>query len=198
MTPLELFATGLVVISAGVLGLSMILTTARTASQARRRSALRQVVQARGDEIEAIQGRVANVERIVQGRQGECGELETRRARTDAAARAVAADKVELVHELGAAQPGHTLFRCELRTAPEFARLDNRRVIFAREIWERRNVAHVWAADAEAAMTTLLRAFPPASGILPGGLQPETAQAQPPAPAPAAPAPPAPPPAGDR
>ncbi|WP_051340741.1 hypothetical protein [Azospirillum halopraeferens] len=173
MSPLEMFATGLAVISAAALGVSLILTTVRTASQARRLSALRQVVQARTDEIEAMRRRIAGVERLTRTRQGECGELETRRVRTDAATRAAAADKIELVHELGAVHPGYERYRCDLRTAPDFARVETRRLVFAREIWERRNVAIVRAPDAESAMITLNRVFPPASGVLAGSLRPD-------------------------
>ncbi|MGQ9370657.1 hypothetical protein [Azospirillum sp. ST 5-10] len=177
MVPLEIFATGLLVTSAAVLGLSLIQTTARGAALARRRRALRQIVEARRDELDAVDRRIAAAERVVQGRQAECGALETRRVRIDAATGAAIAENVELVHELGAPGPGDGLFRCELRAVPDLARVDLRRIVFSRAIWERRNAALVWAPGPEAAMDAVRRAFPEGCGVLPGSLHAEPAGA---------------------
>jgi len=166
MPALDIFALALIVLSTAALGLIIVIEASRISVLTGRQSLLRKRLADHRKELGLLRGRVEEAQELVRHREDQRGQLDAQRARVASLAASIQADKVELVHELGGPDPGHVLYQCALRTAPDFARVDQRNLIFARDIWHRRNVAHIWAESPDAAHAALQRAFHPRSGIL--------------------------------
>ncbi|HEY0838064.1 MAG TPA: hypothetical protein VGE72_29400 [Azospirillum sp.] len=164
---LDIFALALIILSAAALGLIIVVEASRISVLTGRQSLLRKRLADHRKELSLLRDRVDEVEEAVRRRHDQRSELDAQRARVASLAASIQADKIEMVHDLGGPEPGRVLFQCVLRTAPDFGRVEQRHVIFARDIWQRKNVAHVWAESPDAAHAALQRAFHPRSGVLP-------------------------------
>ncbi|HYH21086.1 MAG TPA: hypothetical protein VD995_20965 [Azospirillum sp.] len=171
MPALDVFALALIVLSTAALGLMIVIEASRISVLSGRQSLLRKRLADHRRELGLLRGRVEEAEEMVRRRQEQRAELDAQRARVVSLAASIQADKIELVHELGGPDPGSVLYQCVLRTAPDFGRIDPRNMIFARDIWQRKNCAHIWAESPDAAHAALLRAFHPRSGVLPGRIE---------------------------
>jgi len=78
---------------------------------------------------------------------------------------------VELVHELGDGDETNG-FWALLAVQDNFANIDRRDVIFSRQIWEYRNVAHIFAPAPDQATALLRTAFTAKNGVLPTQMVP--------------------------
>lgn len=175
MESVDIFALAVLALGIAALGLSVILEGTRMTAASSRHALLRHRIQTRADELAARTRRIDDTAALCGERQGALDRLVAERARLTAVLKSIEATKTVLVHELGEPEAGAQRFDCDLRTAPDFNRIDARRVVFAREIWERPNVARVWADTPDAALAHLQRAFNTRSGIIPA--RPQRAEA---------------------
>jgi len=164
-------ATLIVLLGIGGLGAMVVLEVSRLGVLKARRLRAQKRAEMIATELEQTRRRMADIEARIQHGQTRLTTLAAERERLVALARTVQADKVELVHEIGAPVATATLFRSTLRTTPDFARIDPRQVIGAPVLWQRKNVAHVWAETPEAAHAILHRTFGARSGVLPTGIE---------------------------
>lgn len=171
MTAQIVLALVMVLLGAGALLVMVVTEVSRLGVVAARRALARSRIDTLRNELDQARAQTAETEAAIEEGQARLGMLVAERERLAGLTRSVQADRVELVHEIGMPDGGPAPFRCLLRTAPDFARIDPRHVVFAREIWQRRNVAHIWADTPEAAYALLQRSFPARSGVLPGGIE---------------------------
>lgn len=171
MTADTVFAVLLVLLGVGALGGMVVMEVSRLGVLSARRSLAQKRTDALRAEAEAARTRTTQIESSIDRGKAELTRLAAECQRLASLTRSVEADQVELVHELGAPEGAPAQYRCVLRTVPDFARIDPRHIVFAREIWSRKNVAHVWAETPELAHALLQRAFPNRSGVLPGAIE---------------------------
>jgi hypothetical protein len=153
------------------LGLSVIFEASRLSAAAGRQALLRRRAQSRQREKLELKLRLDSGETETAAKQMKLDAMMAERSRIIAATAALKLSKIELVHEIGEPESGMTLFQGDLRTMPGQGHADQRRIVFAKEIWERSNVAHVWAETPESAMAAIQRAFTARSGIVASRLQ---------------------------
>lgn len=171
MVAIDVFALAVLALGLGALGLSVVYEGTRITAMTGRAALAKRRIQTRADELKELNARIEDTNSRADLQQAGLDRLVRERGRLTGLITSVKAAKVTLIHELGEPDGAAVLFECDLRTAPDFARLDQRRMMFAREIWDRRNVAHVWADGPDAAMAAVQRAFTLRSGLLPGRLQ---------------------------
>ncbi len=166
-----IFAVLLALLGAGALGGMMVMEVSRLGMLSARRSLAQKRTAALRAETEQARARTAHLETAIERGQAHVTALAAECLRLTSLARTVEADRVEVVHDLGAPDGRPAPYRCVLRTGPDFARIDPRHVVFSHRIWQRKNIAHIWAETPELALALLQRAFPARSGVLPGAIE---------------------------
>lgn len=167
----DVFGIAVLLLGLTALGLSVIFEASRLSATAGRLAMVRRRLQTRQREKLDTKANLDKHEADVTAKQAKLDAMTAERARIVAATTALKLSKIEMVHEIGEPDSGALLFQGDLRTNPEQGRPDQRRIVFAKEIWERNNVAHVWADNPEAAMAAIQRAFTARSGIIATRLQ---------------------------
>lgn len=171
MASMDLFALGLVVVCATGLGFTIVVESVKLLAVSGRASQIGGKVESRKAALEELRRQLGVAEDGETRRQAELARLTNDRLRVEGLIKSFQADKLEMVHELGQPDGSNALYICDLKTTPDFNRLDSRRLIFAREIWQHRNVAHVWAESADAALGHVQRAFHGRAGVVAGRIQ---------------------------
>ncbi len=167
----DVFGMAVLLLGLTSLGLSVIFEASRLSAAAGRQALLRRRAQSRQREKLDLKIKLDGVETETTAKQGKLDAMMAERSRIIAATTALKQSKIEMVHEIGEPESGALLFQGDLRMNPEQSRAEQRRIVFAKEIWERNNVAHVWADTPEAAMAAIQRAFTARSGIVATRLQ---------------------------
>lgn len=166
-----LFAILLVLLGVGALGGMVVMEVSRLGMLSARRVLAQKRTESLRTETERARERATQLNTAIERGQTQLTTYAAEVQRLTSLLRSAEADRVELVHDLGMPDGRPAPFRCVLRTVPDFARIDPRHVIFSREIWQRKNVAHIWAESPEQAHAQLLRAFPARSGVLAGAIE---------------------------
>jgi len=164
---IDVFGGAVLVLGLTALGLSVIFEATRLSATAGRQALVRRRIQSR--EREKLDQKRAVDEALTEeaAKQATLDGLLTERSRLLGATNSLKMSKIEMVHEVGDPVPGAVLYQADLRSGGgDPARPEQRRIVFAREIWDRSNIAHVWAETPEAAMAALQRAFNAKSGIV--------------------------------
>ncbi|CAO3374093.1 hypothetical protein [Azospirillum argentinense] len=169
---LDSFALAVLVLCVGALGLAVVYEASRLTTTGSRRALVRRKLEAQAAELADLGRRIEDAQAESAAKQEALDRLTAERGRLASLIASVKASKIALVHEIGDAQNGAQRYESELRTVPDFARLDPRRLLFARAIWDRRNIARVWADTPDAAAAMLQRAFSTRNGVL--SSRPET------------------------
>jgi hypothetical protein len=167
----DVFGMAVLLLGLTALGLSVIFEASRLSAVAGRQALLRRRAQSRQREKLELKLRLDSGEAEIAAKQMKLDAMMAERSRIIAATTALKLSKIEMVHEIGEPESGMALFQGDLRTTPEQSRADQRRIVFAKEIWERSNIAHVWAETPESAMAAIQRAFTARSGIVASRLQ---------------------------
>ncbi|WP_211100284.1 hypothetical protein [Azospirillum cavernae] len=167
----DVFGMAVLLLGLSALGLSVIFEASRLSAAAGRLALIRRRAQSRQREKLELKIRLDSGETEAAAKQVKLDAMMAERSRIIAATAALKLSKIEMVHEIGEPDSGMTLFQADLRTIPEQGRADQRRIVFAKEIWERNNIAHVWAETPESAMAAIQRAFTTRSGIVASRLQ---------------------------
>lgn len=160
------------VASAAALGLSIVFDVGRVSAERTRATVLQRQVDKR-------KAALRNWTTKTNARAGELKALQTRvtdsvnrRQKVQAELKALEYSKVEMVHELGECDGAALGYWSQLAVSGESAGVDRRDIIFSRQIWDYRNVAHTWAGSAEHAVGLLRTAFSERSGVRPANLLP--------------------------
>lgn len=166
MTNLEVFSTVLVVLSATALGLSVVVESLRMASVARQRYILGREKDSRAANLGRLRQRLGDLQREARDRQTAIDTAVSNRQKVLALTQTLLAERIEMVHELGEPEPGSGLYLSPLQVRAD-ARRGNLKLPFARDIWQHNNMAHIWAANPDAAFAAAARAFDSRKGVEP-------------------------------
>lgn len=169
---MDTFAFAVLVLCVGALGLAIVYEASRLTATSSRKALARRKLEVLAADLATLGRQIEDAQAESASRQESIDRLTAERGRLTGLIASVKASKIALVHEIGDAQSGAQRYESELRTVPDFARLDPRRMLFARVIWERRNIARVWADTPDAAAAMLQRAFSTRNGVL--SSRPET------------------------
>lgn len=180
---IDVFGVAVLVLGLTALGLSVIFEASRLSATAGKQALVRRRLQARERERIEVRMRLESMEAEAAAKQTVLDGLMAERSRIIAATTSLKLSKVEMVHEVGEPEPGLALFHADLRSDTAAGRGEPRRIVFARPIWERSNVAHVWAETPESAMAAVQRAFNARSGIVATRIQRAAAPQRPERPA---------------
>lgn len=165
MNRAETFTIVLVVLCVAALGIGVAMEAVRHAMLRSRQTVTRGRIDRRRNELEDAEKRADAREAEADKAQRELESLSADRLRTLSLMKTVAADKIEMVHELGSADQTSAAFQSPLTPSADVARLEERRVMFHRDIWKHRNTAWIWADTAEEASAALARVFATRSAI---------------------------------
>lgn len=163
-------------LAAAALGLPILLQAARIGLAGFARLRLRWRLRAGNAAVETVCRRAADVAARADAQQAALDRLLAEQKQIGRFIASVEQSRIEMVHEIGEPAGNAVLFTCELHRMPElpnaeFGRAGGSRSVFARPVWERRNVAHIWAETPEEAMDAVHRAFDARTGIVPTRLR---------------------------
>lgn len=163
-------------VGAAALGLPVLFQAARFALVTAFRLRLRRRMHAANAEVEAVYHRTAAIASRADAQQAVLNRLLAEQKQISRCVETVENSRVEMVHEVGAPADKAVLFTCELHRLPDlpstdFGRTGGPRFVFARAIWDRRNVASIWAETPDAAMDAVRRAFDARTGVVPTRLR---------------------------
>ncbi len=162
---IDVFGIAVLVLGLTALGLSVLFEASRLSTAAGKQALVRRRMQARERERLDLKIRLDGAQSEATAKQQTLDNLLAERSRLQSATSSLKLSKVEMVHEVGEPEPGAHLYQADLRTDTSPVRGEPRRIVFANAIWERNNIAHVWAESPEAAMAAVQRAFHARTGI---------------------------------
>lgn len=165
----EFFGMVLLVASAAALGLSLVIDVGRVSAERARLLVLQHQIDKRALAIKEWTAKTNQLRDGLVTLEAQHTEFTGRRHKALTEIRALEMNQNELVHEVG---DGPTGFWSQLTVTPAFAKTERQDIIFSRQIWEYRNVAHVWAATADQAGALLAATFPTRSGVQPATVIP--------------------------
>lgn len=161
----DVFGVGVLVLALGALGLSVVFEATRLSAVSGKLAIASRRIQSRERELFDHQRRLEAAEAETQAKRATLDNLNTERQRITAVIASIQSSKIEMVHEIGEPDNGTVLFQGDLKISTEGGRSDTRRIVFAREIWDRPNIALVWAESPDAAMAAIHRAFSARTGV---------------------------------
>lgn len=158
------------VASAAALGLSIVIDVGRVSAERARATVLQRQIDKRKTALREWTGKT-------QARAGELKALQlrltesvSRRQKLQGELKALEFSKVEMVHELGECDGAALGYVSVLAVSDDSGGVDRRDIIFSRQIWDYRNVAHTWAGSTEHAANLLRAAFSERCGVRPANL----------------------------
>jgi len=161
----------LLVTSAAALGLSIVMDVGRVSAEKARESMAQRQHEKKKAALAEWKRKTEQKRTELTALQARHTEFTGRRHKALTEIKALEFTKVELVHELGDGDETNG-FWAQLAVQENFANIDRRDVIFSRQIWEYRNVAHVFAPAPDQATALLRTAFTAKNGVLPGQIVP--------------------------
>lgn len=165
MSRAETFALVLIVLCVAALGVGVIVEAAKYALLRSRRTVTQGRLERRKKDLEDALARAEAVEDEAEKLQKKLDTINADRQKTASLLKTILSDRVEMIHELGQVDRSRNAFESALTTASDFNRIEDRRVMFHRDIWKRRNSALVWADTQEEAEAALARVFTPRSAV---------------------------------
>lgn len=155
----------LLVTSAAALGLSIVIDVGRVSAEKARLTMLQRQFDRKRTALKEWSAKADQKMVEMKAQQTRLLEFNSRKQRAQQEVKALELARVELIHELGDPVPGTMGFWAQLTVMPNFATVDRHEVVFSRQIWEFRNVAHVWSVTSDQAQALLRVAFTPRSGV---------------------------------
>lgn len=172
----------LLVTSAAALGLSIVIDVGRISAERARLTMLQRQLDKKRSAHREWNAKADQKAVELKAHHTRLIEFASRKQKAQQEIKALEFARVELVHELGDPAPGTMGFWAQLQVMPNFGTVDRHEVAFSRQIWDYRNVAHVWAGSVEHAQALLRIAFTPRCGVqatrmLPLAFAPDGAEA---------------------
>ena len=171
----EFFGLLVLVASAAALGLSIVIDVGRVSAERTRATVLQRQIDKRKAALKEWTAKTNARASELSGLQMRLTEATNRRQKLQAELKALECTKIEMVHELGECDGAALGYFAPLAVSAESAGVERRDIIFSRQIWVYRNVAHIWAGSADHAAGLLRAAFTPRSGVQPTNLLPLSA-----------------------
>lgn len=165
MSRAETFALVLIVLCVAALGVGVIVEAAKYALLRSRRKVAQGRLERRKKDLDDALARAESAEDEVEKQQKKLDAINADRQKTLSLIKTVLADRIEMVHELGQVDRSRSAFESALTPASDFNRIEDRRVMFHRDVWKKRNTALVWADTQEEAEAALARVFTPRSSV---------------------------------
>lgn len=159
MASAEMLSYGLLLLCCAGLGITIVAEAAKLMFAGAAIAKVNVRLSARTVTLESLRRRVET--RISETRRGqaELDQLNAERARIGIQIKMLLDQKIEIIHEIGTPDGSVRLFACDLRPVSNFSQAAPRQIVFSRDIWRYRNVAHIWAEDLDSARTLAERAF---------------------------------------
>lgn len=178
----EFLSLLLLVTSAGALGISIVIDVGRVSAETARGTMLQRMIDKKRAALSEWRSKGEKKSVELKAQQVRLTDFIARKQKVQNEIKALEFTKVELVHEIGESDEGAMGFWSLLVVMPNFAQVDRRDVLFSKQIWDYRNVAHVWANSSEQAQALLKTAFHQRSGVqatqmLPLAFAPDSADA---------------------
>ncbi|HYH18440.1 MAG TPA: hypothetical protein VD995_07450 [Azospirillum sp.] len=161
----------LLVASVAALGLSIVFDVGRVSAERARATVLQRQIDKKKTALKEWTSKTDKRSTDMSALQIRLAEHVSRKQKAQQELKTLEFTKIELVHELGECDGAALGYWSMLIVHPDFANVDRREVIFSRQIWSYRNVAHVWAGSTDHAHGLLKAAFPGRSGIQPTQVQ---------------------------
>lgn len=162
----------LLVASAAALGLSLVIDVGRVSAERARLVVLERQLDKKRQTLKEWTAKAAQRQVDMTTLQARHTEFVGRRHKALTEIRAIEFAQNELVHELGDGDTGTCGYWAQLSVTPTFAKAEKPDIIFSRQIWDYRNVAHIWTTAADQASALLKSAFPSRSGVQPTQVAP--------------------------
>lgn len=156
----------LLVTSAAALGLSIVIDVGQISAERARQAMLQRQHDKKKTALAEWKRKTEQKQSDLTSLQARLTECTGRRQKALSEIKALEFSKVELVHELGDGDEANG-FWSQLTVQENFGTIDRRDVIFSRQIWDYRNVAHVWTPTAEQASALVRTTFTAKNGVLP-------------------------------
>lgn len=161
----------LLLTSAAALGISMVVDIGKFSAERARLTMSQRAIEKKRAALTDWQVKSERKSVDLKEQQARLNELLTKRQKALAEVKSVQFSKVELIHELGESD-GAMAFWTLLTTVQDLAKVERHEVLFSRQIWDYRNVAHVWAGSTEQASSLIKLSFTPRSGVQPTQMLP--------------------------
>ena len=165
MTRAETFALVLIILCLAALGLGVIVEAGKYALLRSRRTVAQGRLERRKKELDDALAKAESAEDEAEKLQQKLDSVNADRQKTLSLIKTVAADRIEMIHELGQVDRSRSAFEAPLTPTSDLNRMEERRVMFHRDIWKRRNTALVWADNQDEAEAALARVFTPRSAV---------------------------------
>ncbi|MBP2232039.1 hypothetical protein J2847_005364 [Azospirillum agricola] len=155
----------LLITSAAALGLSIVIDVGRVSAEKTREAMNQRLYDKRRAALAEWRQKSERKRGELIDQQARFTEFNARRQKALTELRALEYAKIELVHELGEPEGNNDIYWAQVVPAPNFAELDRKDIVFSRQIWEFRNVAHISAASADQAHAIVRGSFGPRNGL---------------------------------
>jgi len=156
----------LLITSAAALGLSIVIDVGRVSAEKTREAMNQRQYDKKRAALAEWRQKTERKRVDLTGLQARLTEFNGRRHKTLTELKALEYAKIELVHELGDPDGNNDIYWAQVATGPNFAELDRKDVVFSRQIWEYRNVAHISAVSADQAHGALRASFGQRNGLV--------------------------------
>lgn len=159
-------------VSAAALGFSLVHDVGRLSAAKTRTTLLQRQTDKKKALVADWRVKIDALNREMRAQQARFTEFNGRKQKLVTEIRELELNKVEFVHEMGEPGDGATVFWSRLKPTKGFKTVPRQDVVFSRQIWDFRNVAHVYAPGPDRALVLLAVAFGVASGIMASEIMP--------------------------
>jgi len=156
----------LLIASAAALGLSIVVDVGRVSAEKTREAMNQRQYDKKRAALAEWRQKTERKRVDLTTLQARLTEFNGRRQKALTELRALEFSKIELVHELGDQDSDGDIYWAQLAVGPNFNELDRKDIVFSRQIWEYRNVAHITAPSTEQAHATVRASFSQRNGVI--------------------------------
>lgn len=162
----------MLVAAVAALGLSVVFDAGRASAERARLAMLQRQQDKKRTALSEWRAKTERKAVELKAHQARLTEFLGQRQKVLQEIKAIEFTKIELIHEFGDQDQGSMGFWSLLVVTPNFAGAARHDILFSRQIWDYRNVAHVWAPSSDQAKALLESAFSLRSGVQPTQMLP--------------------------
>lgn len=154
----------LLITSAAALGLSIVIDVSRVSAEKAREAMNLRLYDKKRSALAEWRQKTERKRADLTGLQAKLTEFNGRRQKAAQDLKSLEFSKVEMIHELD--DLDGEIFWARLAVVPNFAELNRRDIVFSRQIWDYRNVAHIRAESIQQAREQVHGTYTVTNGIL--------------------------------